>query len=324
VTTASASQDRLWQTSGLPRLERGVNFGDFLERRCTPGEAVPAVDPAWFPLLAAAGFDFVRLPVCWSAHADAAPPYRIDESFLDGVLRLTEAALACGLAVVVDHHHYRELMDDPDSHRRRFATLWSALARRLHGLPDRVFAELLNEPMGLLTPALWNGYLREAYAAVRAEDARRPVVVCPADWSNLSGFASLSLSGLENDRRVVIDFHYYEPHVFTHQGAPWENPSPPVGRHWTGAPRDRAALAKDLDRAVAWGKKLKRPLLLGEFGVYQAHTDATEAAAWTRAVREGAEERGIAWCVWDFCGGFGIWDAGTKKFKEPLLRALIP
>ncbi len=40
-----------------------------------------------------------------------------------------------------------------------------------------------------------------SHAAVRAEDALRPVVVCPADWSTPAGLTSLSLAGLEDDRR---------------------------------------------------------------------------------------------------------------------------
>ncbi|MBN2354452.1 MAG: glycoside hydrolase family 5 protein [Spirochaetales bacterium] len=278
----------------------------------------------WFPLLKDAGFDFVRIPVRWSAHAGDSEPYPVDGAFAARVAHVADAALASGLSVVVNQHHYLELMENPAAHRARFLALARTMGRRFRGYPERLMIEILNEPTHHLTAGLWNDCLREAHAALRAENGSRVLIVGPTDWNNISGLASLSLAGLEADRKIVATFHYYEPHPFTHQGAPWVTPPHPTGRRWTGSDGELSALRADFDVAASWSARRKRPLLLGEFGAYQKHAAWPEVVAWTAAVRAEAEARGIPWCYWEFCHDFGVWDRDRKEFKQDLLRALIP
>jgi endoglucanase len=47
-------------------------------------------------------------------------------------------------------------------------------------------------------------------------------------------------------------------------------------------------------------------------------------ARWTDYVAREAEARGFSWAYWEFCSGFGIYDAGKKQWFEPLLQALLP
>ena len=37
-----------------------------------------------------------------------------------------------------------------------------------------------------------------------------------------------------------------------------------------------------------------------------------------------AEARGIAWCAWDFSGGFDVYDKDADRWIDPMLTALIP
>src|SRR5262245_47703575 len=59
---------------------RGINAGNALDAP-TEGAWGPALDEAYFDAVAAAGFDHVRIPIRWNAHAAAAPPYTVDEAF---------------------------------------------------------------------------------------------------------------------------------------------------------------------------------------------------------------------------------------------------
>ncbi len=57
-----------------PTLLRGINFGNMLEAP-NEGEWGLTVQEEYFDLVKEAGFDFVRLPVRWSTHAEQEWPY---------------------------------------------------------------------------------------------------------------------------------------------------------------------------------------------------------------------------------------------------------
>ncbi len=84
----------------------------------------------------------------------------------------------------------------------------------------------------------------------------------------------------------------------------------------------REQIGLSFDRAVAWAKAKRIPLHMGEFGAYST-ADMTSRAAWTRAVREEAEKRGIAWAYWEFAAGFGVYDPTAQTWRAPLRDALV-
>ena len=44
---------------------------------------------------------------------------------------------------------------------------------------------------------------------------------------------------------------------------------------------------------------------------------------WTTTVRTVAERLNIGWCYWDYATDFGVYDAATDTWRQPLLAALI-
>jgi endoglucanase len=48
-------------------------------------------------------------------------------------------------------------------------------------------------------------------------------VLTPGCWSAIRALKHLDMAGY--DARTLVDVHYYEPHVFTHQGTTWGNES---------------------------------------------------------------------------------------------------
>ena len=98
-----------------------------------------------------AGFDTVRLPVRWSAHAGESPPYAISPALFEQVDWAISEALGRDLNVVLDVHHYHELNEAPRAERHRFLAIWTQIAARYAGWPDRLSFELLNEPRATMT-----------------------------------------------------------------------------------------------------------------------------------------------------------------------------
>ena len=226
------------------------------------------------------------------------------------------------LAVVLNVHHYEEMDTEPAAHKERFLALWKQIAERYRGRNDRLSFELLNEPHAGLTDALWNATFKEALAVVRASNPKRVVIVGPTMWNSIAKLKELKLPA--DDRLLIVTFHYYSPFHFTHQGAEWAKDSGKwLGTKWPRSDKETEAVQKDFDTAAAWGKKEKRPLYLGEFGAY-SRADMESRARWTAFVREQARARGIAWAYWEFGSGFGAYDPQAKKWRQPLLSALLP
>ncbi|MET8846912.1 glycoside hydrolase family 5 protein [Amycolatopsis sp. NPDC004625] len=298
-------------------LGRGINFGNALDA-LGGGPGLPLRE-RYFDEVAEAGFDTVRLPVRWSAHAASEPPYAIDPAFFRRVDAGVRAALDRGLRVVVDVHHYDGLCAAPDEQRPRFLALWRQIAARYAGHPGRLWFELLNEPRGQLTAQRWNAVLAEALAVVRAADPERTVIIGPAEMNSPAALPSLAVP---DDRNVLATVHYYAPFEFTHQGAGWVDGAQRwLGRPWGGA-ADEAAVRDDLAQVAAWGRDHGRPVFIGEFGAFSA-ADMDSRARWTACVRAEAERLGMSWAYWEFGTDFGAYDVDRGEWREPLRRALL-
>ena len=302
------------------KLGRGINLGNALESD-KEGQWGVTLEAGYFEAIKKAGFDTVRLPVKWSAHAAAEAPYSIDEKFAERVDWAIDQAIANKLNIIVNVHHYGEMDSDPEKHLPRLQGLWTQIAARYKGRPEGVYFELLNEPHDKLTPEKWNAMVPKLLATVRKTNPTRPVIVGPGSWNAIWSLPKLELP--REDRNLIVTVHTYDPFPFTHQNAPWVKDSAKwKGTKWTGSAAERAAIRKSLESAAAWGKKHDRPIFLGEFGAYQ-EADMESRARWTRFVCREAEKLGMSWTYWEFCSGFGAYDPKAKAWREALRSALL-
>jgi endoglucanase len=302
------------------KLGRGINLGNALEAP-REGDWGVTLHADYFKAIKKAGFDSVRLPVNWAAHAKAAAPYTIDAKFAQRVDWAIDQALASKLNIVVNVHHYGEMDTDPDRHLPRLIGLWEQIASRYRDRPAEVYFELHNEPHDKLIEGKWNAAVVKLLETVRKTNPKRPVIVGPAQWNAIWALQKLELP--RDDRNLILTVHFYDPFHFTHQGASWAKGSDKwKGTKWIGSDAEQVAIRKELDKAAAWAKKHDRPVFLGEFGAYEV-ADMTSRARWTRFVSEEAQKRGFSFAYWEFCAGFGAYDAKAKAWREPLREALL-
>jgi len=299
-------------------MRRGVNLGNALEAP-NEGDWGYRIELPHLDAIREAGFDGVRLPVRFDAHAGSAPPYGFGGNFWRRIDEIVGHALELGLMVQLDMHHYERLIREPDRQRDRFLGMWALIAQHFRGAPPGLMLEPFNEPNG----RHWGrsalmALQRDVVSVIRERDASRLIVLGPGNWQNIDALRDWRPPAVQN---LAVSVHYYEPHDFTHQDAEWLGPNAPgFGRDW-GANADRALVRAHIQQAADWGRQRGYAMQLGEFGVNRA-VPVPQRAAWTRAVREACEAEGIAWCVWDFAGAFPVWDRDSGAFLRQMREAL--
>jgi endoglucanase len=297
-------------------VERCINLGAAMEAP-VEGDWGYVIEEDHLTRIADAGFDTVRLPVRFSAHWDGA---RLSPEILARTDEVIGWAEDAGLNVILDLHHYREMLFDPANHADDLIKIWRALAQHYRDAPETLMFELFNEPEGAFTTARAIPVFARIIEILRQSHPDHWIITGGGDWNSLDEMLLMPPPGY----REVRTFHYYDPWEFTHQQAAYlSNPPPPST--W-GSVEDRAQLAAAMARAAETAAT-NGPVFLGEFGVYQA-TDPDQRLNWIASVRRAAEEQGLPWCYWGFSQGdipgFSAFTPSTGTWEDGMLDALVP
>lgn len=304
-------------------LGRGVNFGNALDAP-SEGEWGFTLEEKYFQAAKDAGFNSVRIPVRWSAHALAKPPYTIDPNFFKRVDWAVNCALSRNMPVMLNVHHYLELLSDPNNNRERFLALWEQIAEHYKNYPETLILEPLNEPQGKLGVSAWNSLLKQAITVIRKSNPDRILVIGSAGSNVVENLKPLQIP--QDEHNIIVSVHCYAPMEFTHQGAPWvtdRDSNVWMGTKWTGTEAEKKTLTSRLDIASAWSKQHNLPINLGEFGSINK-ADMDSRARYTKFFADAAIERGFSFDYWQFDSDFAVYDVKTSTWIKPLLEALIP
>ena len=296
------------------RLGGGANIGSILYRWDEWDEEREKEE---LDMLKGLGMKNVRINLRPFLHASKDPPYTLASKFFDRLDWLVSESLERGFTVIIDHHQYRVMGQDPMRLKDKYMATWKQIAEHYRDYPENVYFELLNEPNNNLTPYLWNYFLKEAYDIIRASNPTRTLVIGPGNWNKMGELESLILP--EDDRNIIVAIHFYNPHKFTHQGKSGNV----TGIPWPGNPEEIQALIDEFQMAADWGKKHDRPLFLDEFGVHEA-ADPESAARWIRSAREQMEKHGMPWSMWKFMSTeWGIYNEKEKTWVDTRKKALL-
>jgi len=297
--------------------------------------------------MARLGFDHVRLSIDAAPLAQSFSSWGSSSDFLPRLDKAVDEILAQGMAVIIDVHpedSYKQALRADNNAVDRFVTMWQKLAAHYAGRdPNLVFFEILNEPE-VNDQYRWAGIQARTAAAIRSVAPHHTII---ATGPNYSDILDLLTQHPLADGDVIYNFHFYDPHEFTHQGASWglpwwsyehDIPYPATEdtmqdrlkeipdaadrfrlenywlEHW-----DAHHIRLLIDEAAAWGRANNVPLTCNEFGVYREHADPVSRTNWIRDVRTALEADSIGWAMWDYHNGFGVAvkDANGKSIVDP-------
>jgi endoglucanase len=341
----------------VPTLRRGLNLSHwFAQAQSAQGysaEHLTAHTTASdVGLIRRLGFDHARLSVdpallFTPANVELVQPDRLQQ--LERAVRMITDA---DLAVVIDMHptpDFKKALARDDGQVERFADFWREFAGRFAGLPsERVAFEILNEPE-FEDRYRWSGVQAKLLAGIRQAAPRHAAIISGHRWASIEELLSLEPV---RDANVIYNFHFYLPHIFTHQGATWGRA---FWRHLTAVPypsnADNVAAVADvlsddvskllvtrygyeqwsgariraeIQQVAAWAQKRNIRIMCNEFGVYRRVAPARDRVSWIADVRTALEMHGIGWTMWDFAGDFGLVTkrSGQIVVDESIVSAL--
>ena len=342
------------------KIQRGTNVSHWLSQSEERGEARRQhIQEDDFARLDSLGFDFVRLPI------DEVQFWDEDGKQLPEAWELMTNAINWAekhhLRTIVDLHiirsHYFNAVNEGGSDANTLFTsekaqqdlinMWYQLSDALKSYScDSVAYEFMNEPVAD-DHEQWNALIAKVHKALREREPQRTLVIGSNMWQSYGTIKYLKVP--ENDKNIILSFHYYNPMILTHYKAWWT----PIGKYTGKVNYPGVLVSKEdyeaaddavkavidenkftteewnIDRiradfadAIAAAKKYNLQLFCGEWGVYEP-VDRELAYKWTKDMLTVFKENNIAWTTWCYDADFGFWDQQKHTFKDKGLVDLL-
>ncbi len=301
----------------------GINLGNALEAP-NEGDWGLIIEERFIDSIQQAGFNSVRIPICWSCHTDSEYPYEIDEAFLARVDQVVKWCIDRNLVTIITIHHFNELYDFPENttYRSMFFSIWAQLTEHYKQTDcDKLIFEPLNEPHNNLTADKWNQLIPEILQVIRSVDTSRTLIIDTPDYGYHQSITKLKIP--ENEKNIIVSVRYYLPYEFTHQGAHWAEGSEAwLGNTWTGTASQKNTVIADMDFIKEWSVENNRPVTIGEWGsiIYCEHVSRL---TWTEFVRRQSEEHGFSSTYFDFGVFFRAYDLENDHWLDGFKAALL-
>lgn len=332
-------------------FQRGMNLANWFENFSSISQIhFKLYTKKDFENIKSLGCDHIRLPLELFDMTGPAPDYALDPLLFMLLDQIIDWAEELDLHLILDNHSF-----DPDSVtnpdiKDQLLVVWKQMADRYKNRSNLIFYEILNEPHGI-ADAVWHNMQQQVIDTIRAYDQTHTLIVGPANWNN---YNNLKYMPEFTDANLIYTFHFYEPHIFTHQGTSWGSPSlenlggvsypydetqmPDLPEELKGTwIEDRynaypvegndAWVRSQIDIAIQFMNQRQVPLWCGEFGAYMPNSQTEDRAHWLETVRTYFEDNGIIWAMHEYGDDFGIFELGSHHLFEydiniPIVEAL--
>jgi len=354
-------------TSGraLDKLAKGINLSNWFNDFSDKSQFGTRFTSNHFASIKAAGFTYVRLPIGPTILCEPTNISQIQPANVAAVDQAIRNITNSGLSVIIDIHAYGDafeirLATDPVT-RSNFRMFWKNLANYFKKYDTtQVFFEIWNEPHVGAAQAVagidknwWMPFQGQLIQSIREATPEHYIVAGAENWNS---WYDLTLLQPYTAKNIVYNFHFYDPYLFTHQGADWSGPPYSNLRNvpYPGNPQNTSALISSttptdiknllnwygaqkynsdsinyaIRVAYGWGLSKNVPIICNEFGVYKAYTPAESRLKYHQDVRNALVKYKMGWAVWDYDEGFGLADyptstrTGVPTWNDPLLTVL--
>jgi len=279
-------------------------------------------------LLKKLGFKSIRLPVAFQFYQSKGVPLEQVLTKIDDAWQLCRKY---DFKLIIDYH-YGDLNDkNYFKVTNDVIKTWTTIAEKYRNqAEDDIFFELYNEPLPMNADT-WHDAAYNIATAIRKIDANRTFLL---GASNYNSMYELTRSVRLADENVIYVFHFYEPFLFTHQGADWvgnqmattgipfpynEAKFPQINPKAKGTPGEdnynkyhldgnEGSVLDKLQIVKKWSEKYGVPIICGEYGSYNKYAGADSRCRYVKAVRASLKQLNIPGILWDYNTNFSIFD----------------
>ncbi|MCX6326739.1 MAG: cellulase family glycosylhydrolase [Bacteroidia bacterium] len=341
-----------WATTALSQtpFRRGVNLTGWFQVN-SPGQIqFTRFTKQDLIKIKSLGCDVIRLPVNLHSMTKGSPLFILDQlyiSFQDSVVTWCEQL---HLYLIIDNHSFDPNVNTSPDIGDILTKVWSQIAAHYKDRSEYILYEILNEPHGINTSA-WGIIQNQVISAIRAKDNKHTIIIGGSGYNSYNELKNLPVY---NDANLLYTFHFYDPFIFTHQGASWVSPSMepltgmpfpfdasrmpvcPVSLKGTWIESNLNSYSNEgnvshvkqlIDNAISFRNSRNVNIFCGEFGVYIPNSLNDDRTYWYNIVKQYLEDNNIPWTTWDYKGGFGLFKKGSNELFEhdlnvPLLQSL--
>jgi endoglucanase len=337
------------------KIAKGVNIGNWLSQSWVMGEQRAKIfTEEDIELLAANGFDHIRLPVDEAQLFNA--DMTLNGSTVDLIHKTIDGCIGHGLKVIFDLHILRSfhfldndapLWKSPEE-QDKLVNMWRDIQGILCGYPvTSVAYEILNEAVAP-TDEQWSELMLRVVSMIRETEKDR-VIVLGANMQNQVGHVK-NIIVPEGDKNIILSFHFYEPLLITHYQASWTplrdlhfiapmqypgqlipddvydalNDGEKAAVEQYNHSYDKEWMRRMWQEAVDYAKAKDLTLYLGEFGCL-VNCGEEVRLAWLKDVVDLCRELGIPYSLWEYNSQFGFADRVDKGVvsNRPLMEVLV-
>jgi endoglucanase len=336
-------------------LGRGINLSNWFNDYSDAGQYASRFSLTTLQLIKKSGFTYVRIPVGVTILFNAAIPTQLNTANLIHVDMAVKNTINAGLAVTLNLH---PLLNDTDSllannssFPDKIAAYWKTVATYFKKYPaDKLYFEVYNEPhaaaAGITTQsfAWWQLVQGKMITAIREATAEHFIIAGGEGWNSINGLLQLTPYA---DAKVIYNFHFYDPFLFTHQSASWAGWQPAIDARLVPYPSSPAAVApliagssntvlndalrwygdqrynidsldKWIKRAYDWGQSKQVKIIVNEFGSYMPNAPRQSRLNWIQDARTIFDKYKIGWAMWECDEGFGWINYSSGNRNNPV------
>ena len=239
-----ADGNLLVDETGKQYMIKGMAFGNNVwSNPSYPPENLHHTEES-YKELADMGFNSVRFYINYGLFESDSNPYTYNEKGFEWLDKNISQAKKYGIRLLFNMHYPQggyqsqgngEALWTNEENQKRHIALWTEIARRYSNEPSVLGYGIVNEPVvPIVTTAedcltQWQKLAQQITDGIRSEDENHLIFVerlCAAkdtetgqsQWANFNDENNYVRVNGDN---IVYEFHYYEPHIYTHQGFDW-------------------------------------------------------------------------------------------------------